>query len=333
MKNVLIRDNSLKGWEYGMLRCFENSIIKVADAEVILLPEYQMLGSNYLMHFGHGMNRSKFRKYFSKQEFKISADILWYVLMGPEDYRLDLYKDWDKNTKLKILYLFDTFPSQYSLIKKLCDSQNWDILITSFSEAVDDLQKITGRKWNCVEQAAAADLFKPVKLVERQIHFSSYGRRLPLLHKCLIDFCNSNDLYYDYTTHDGKHPISDPLDLYKQYAWHLMHSQFTFSWAVEITNPLRAGHLHSITCRWFEAAAAGTIILGKEPKNDSFEKYFGTGTVVPIDYSNTDSIFRQLEYVMANKSQLSDYSISLSRRLEKYNNWNERVHRILKLLK
>lgn len=193
-----------------------------------------------------------YRKYFPCQEFELQADVAWCILMGPENYQLDLFKNWNIRCKTKILYLFDTLPAQYPLIKRLFSNNIWDILITSFNDAVADLENITGRKWHSIEQAADIDLFKPVPVNDRLIHFSSYGRRYPEVHLAIKDFCVSNGLCYDYTTHDGKHPVVDSTELYRQYAWHLSHSLFTLSWPVELTNPSRAGHLHPITCRWFK---------------------------------------------------------------------------------
>ncbi|HVZ97120.1 MAG TPA: hypothetical protein VG847_09615, partial [Chitinophagaceae bacterium] len=264
MKHVVIKDDRLNGWEYGMLRSFEMAIVEETGASVFEIPKYEFV-PGLLPHFGQGMKRGVYRKYFPKQEMKLECDVAWCILMGPENYRLDLYTQWDKTCKIKILYFFDTLPGQYPLIKRILSNHSWDILITSFNDAVDDLEKITGRKWHCVEQAVDKRLFHPVSFNERKIQFSAYGRKYPVFHQVLKDFCGSNGLYYDYTTHDAKHPVEDATELYRQYAWHLSHSVFTVSWPVELTSPARAGHLHPITCRWFEAAASGTAIIGKQP--------------------------------------------------------------------
>jgi len=332
MNHVLIKDTQLNGWEYGMLRSFESAIVKETGAFTFEIPPYTF-ASKYLHHFGHGMNRGIYRKHFPKQELNCKADVAWCILMGPENYCLDLYKNWESSCKTKILYLYDTLPAQYPLIKRLFSNNTWDILITSFNDAVDDLKKITGREWHCVEQAADADLFQPVPSNERIIHFSSYGRRYPALHEVIKEFCRSNGLYYDYTTHDAKHPVVDATELYQQYAWHLSHSVFTLSWPVELTNPARAGHLHPITCRWFEAAASGTAILGKQPANAAFEDWLGMDLVFGIDpASDRQHLFKKLEEAWYNRENLLDKSSLLRRK--KINNWtwNERVNRIVSWL-
>jgi hypothetical protein len=331
MQHVIIKDNDLNGWEYGMLRSFEKAIVKETNATTVNIPKYSF-DRNYLKHFGHGMKRGVYRRYFPRQAFDIEADVAWYILMGPENYRLDLYKNWERGGKKKILYLYDTLPSQYAAIKRLFSNNHWDVLITSFNDAVADLEKITGRKWHCIEQAADIDLFKPVPVSERTIHFSSYGRRHLPLHEALIEFCAVNNLYYDYTTHDGKHPTADSSELYKQYAWHLAHSMFTFSWPVELTNPQRAGHLRPVTCRWFEAAAAGTVIAGQAPDNAAFSKYLSNDIVVKLDYNSSRSEYlKSLDTLFKNYDKYHNRAFQLSQQLMPSISWKDRVKRIIDL--
>jgi Glycosyl transferases group 1 len=332
MNHVVLRDPSLNGWEYGMLRSFEGSIVKHTGASLVELPDHH-ISPRYLRHFGHGMTRGVYRKHFPKQPFNVRADVGWCILMGPENYRLDLYNEWEKGIKTKILYLFDTLPSQYDLIRRLFKNNEWDLLITAFNDAVPDLERITKRKWHFIEQAADNKLFQPVPFDKRVIHFSAYGRRDPVMHEVLIQFCAKHGLYYDYTTHDAKHPTVDAPELYTQYAWHLSHSLFTVSWPVEFTNPARAGHLHPITCRWFEAASAGTVILGKQPDNPVFEDVLQPGLVVNIDArASREHILNQLEAIWENRNVLSASAMEASRQFCNSWSWDERVMRIISWL-
>lgn len=332
MIHTIIKDSSLNGWEYGMLRSFENAIREKTNAVVEIIPEY-LFAKKYLQHFSLGMKRGKYREYFPKQSWAPSGDIGWYILMGPENYKLDLFKKWDKGFRTRILYFFDTFPSQYPLIKRICCDGTWDVLITSFNDAVDDLQRLTGRQWHCIEQAADPSLFTGKAFEERIIHFSSYGRRYTVLHEVVKEFCERKGLYYDYTTHDGRHPVVDSSELYRQYAWHLNHSLFTFSWPVELTNPSRSGHLHPITCRWFEAMASGTIILGRKPANDIFKQWLDEDIVMDLDpTAGEQSLLHRLGELWDNREQFYEHAQIRKRKKEQAIFWNERVRSILSIV-
>jgi hypothetical protein len=149
----------------------------------------------------------------------------------------------------------------------------------------------------------------------------------------LQDFCKQNQLYYDFTTHNGKHPTAPEEDLYRQYAWHISHSIFTISWPVEFTNPQRAGRLKPLTCRWFEAAAAGTVILGKQPGNAAFNDILHPKLVQEIDpFQKKEVIWKQLEHLYANKSSLLTIAREIQQQHRKRWTWNNRVEKILDLL-
>jgi hypothetical protein len=330
VKHVVLRNPFLKGWEYGMLRALENAIIETTQAEVINLPDY---GKEKLLEkTQHGMRLSSFRKLVPKKQLTIEADVVWCILMGPENMMLDLFKGWQK-IKHRIVYLFDTLPAQYPLIKSLFSSDEFNIKITSFNDAKADLEKITSKKWQVIEQAATEGLFTTVPYEKKIIHFSSYGRKWPALHEVLLEFCKNKNLYYDFTTHDARHPVAEPELLYSQYAWHLNHSLFTFSWPVELTNPSRAGNLNPITCRWFEAACSGTVMIGKKPANERFDEYLFPNAVVEMDPSEKKAgMLSRLEkiwegrkelYHRANEQQKIHYSKMV---------WGERIRRMLNLI-
>jgi hypothetical protein len=330
LKHVVIRNPFLNGWEYGMLKALENAIIEGTNAQVINMPD---VGKDKLLEkTQHGMRLSSLRKLIPKKQLDIDADVLWCILMGPENMTLDLFKGW-KKVKHRIVYLFDTLPPQYPLIRSLFSSDDFNIKIASFNDAKEDLEKLTGRKWQVIEQAATEGLFHPVPFENKIIHFSSYGRRWPVLHEALLEFCLQNNLYYDFTTHDGRHPAAEPEILYRQYAWHLNHSLFTFSWPVELTNPARAGHLHPITCRWFEAACAGAVTIGKKPANEKFDHYLFPEAVLELDPAGKkEDMFSKLEQIWEKRKSLYDRACELQKLHYSKLIWKNRLQRMLKLI-
>ncbi|MEO6930011.1 MAG: hypothetical protein ABI151_00205, partial [Chitinophagaceae bacterium] len=225
----------------------------------------------------------------------------------PENFELDLFSGWAKNVKHRVAYIYDTLEPQFPLIKKLFSNDDFNLKITSFNDAVPLLETLTGKNWYCIEQAVPEGLFTPVAQSEKVIDFSSYGRKLPVFHAALLEFCKVNGLYYDYTTHAFNHPVAPEDELYRQYAWHLTHSKFTVSWPVEVTNPTRAGVLHPVTCRWFEAAASATIIIGRQPANDQFEKMLAPNLVVEIDpFEAKPVILSRLDQIYNNYERLQE---------------------------
>ena len=80
MKHLVLKDGTLNGWEYGMLRSFEQAIREETGASLTNIPEHR-ISRKYLDRVGHGMSKAGIRTYLPKQSFYPDADVLWYVLM------------------------------------------------------------------------------------------------------------------------------------------------------------------------------------------------------------------------------------------------------------
>jgi hypothetical protein len=287
---ILVNPN-LCGFEYGMQEDFQDEIARIAEASWVEIPRragFRSLGRKFTL----GTRYAGLRRFIRTRGFSLEADVLWVVMMGPEHWQLDLFRDWDRKIGFKILYLFDTLASQIPAIRKVLKSCKWDLAITSFSGAVPHLEAATQRKWHCVPQGVKLSRFRPSEGAGRNIAFCSYGRRLGRIHATLKRFCESADLHYDYTTTAGLQAGTKPQEHYGLYAWHLKHSIFNLCWPVELTNPGRAASFSPITCRWFEAAAAGDVIVGKVPRDPGFSEMFGPDAVMEINPEMSEGDFQ-----------------------------------------
>jgi len=327
MKHAIIIDNSLTGREYGSLRSFEQQIISKTNAEIIELPNL----SNLVLHrFGHTMTAGRFRNLFFKKKIEINADVIWCILMGPENYKLDLFNGWYKKAKYRIVYLFDTLEHQLPLIQRLFSNNQFNIFITSFNEAVPVLERLTKRKWLHVEQAVSEFFFKNSELDRRIIAFSSYGRRDDRFHELIKSFCRRKGLIYDYTAEIGGRQIVSNLELYEKYAFLLQHSVFSISWPVEITNKQRSGSFSPVTCRWFEAAMSGSIIIGQAPNNVVYKKYFPKDNVLIFDLKKSDvELMNDIENIWVNRHVLFEENQEFRNSYKYLWTWQARINEII----
>jgi hypothetical protein len=332
VKHLLLRNQWVSGWEYGVLRSFENAIVKITGAEIINYPE-RKISSKLLSYMGHGMDKDKYRFLLPKAKFTPDADVLWVILMGPENFELDLYKGWQNSAKKKVLYLCDTLPKQMNAIKKLFSNNTFDVCMTAFEDAIPELEKLTNHKWHCVLQGAPTDLFEPAPFEERLIHFTSYGRRFPPFHNALLEYCKKNNLYYDYSTQAKLPATANVSEVYKQYAWHLTHSLFNVSWPLELTNPQNAGYLRPITTRWFEAGLSACINIGKGPDNPKFHKDLTPDIVEEINpYESMENIHKQLDNLWHRREDLFKKNLERREANKERWDWDNRVNTMLTLL-
>jgi hypothetical protein len=332
LNHIVLTDPTLNGFEYGVLQDFKEEIIRITSGHPVVMPrrKFPKLIEDRI---GHGTRYSRLRELIPKVECNLNADVLWVILMGPENFSLDLFKNWDRHVGIKILYIFDTFEAQLPSIRRVLQSAKWDLAITSFHGAIPFLEEQTQCEWYAVAQGVKLDRFSPVSIDEKLISFSAYGRRLDKVHHSIKDYCLQTGRYYDYTITTNVQPKLDPLESYRHYAWHLAHSFFTFSWPVELTNPKRVLTYSPITCRWFEAAASGTIILGQAPNDPEFEKIFGSDLVVPIDYTNSqDKLSLIWDELWENRHYYFHSAWKAREILAKNWSWESRVREILGII-
>jgi hypothetical protein len=283
LRHVLLTVTDSHGFQYGHVRDLEDEIVRITGAQVVPIPAYCPPGF-VQQHLSHGTRWAPLRRLApARADFAVDADVLWLVLMGPEASWLDLYRGWDRRVGKRIVYVFDTFEEQRESLRRLAGAARWDVAATSFHGALPMLERETGRAWAAVPQGVKLDRFTPAPEAERLIAMCSYGRRIPAVHEAVDRFCDELGLHHEVSIAASLQTDISPRYLYKQYAWHLCRSFFAFSWPVELTHPARAGSFSPVTCRWFEAAAAGATMVGRPPSDPVFRELFGDGAVVPFD--------------------------------------------------
>ena len=324
--HALLVDQRLHGFAAGMQRDLEAAIVRRTGAVIIPAP-YPWPIRLVRRYTAAGTRYAGLAAMVPRRSFPIRCGELWVVAMGPPDFPLWYYRGWDQNASHTRLYLFDTFEFQLPTLRRLLAAGRWDQLITSFPAAVPVLERATGRRWQAVLQGVDPARFHPLPAgTEPVIGFSSYGRKLPTVHSAVAAFAARVGLNFDFTVASGLDPALDPRDNYQSYAWHLRQSWFTVSWPVEVTHPSRAGSFSPVTCRWFEAAASGTVVIGAAPTDPAFEAAFGPGFVEPLDPdAPPDKLHARLAELWDRRYELRAKRLTLAAERSHKWTWDERV--------
>jgi hypothetical protein len=333
LRHVVLTVPDSHGFEYGTVRDLEDEIVRLTGARVVPMPSYAPPGF-VKDHLSHGTRWAPLRRLAPpRADFAVDADVLWLVLMGPEASWLDLYRGWDRKVGTRIVYVFDTFAGQRDSLRRLTGAARWDVAATAFHGAVPMLERETGRAWAAVPQGVKLDRFPPAPTAERLIAMSSFGRSIPAVREAVDRFCDEEHLHHEVSIAASPKPEISPRYLYKQYAWHLCHSFFTFSWPVELTHPARAGAFSPVTCRWFEAAAAATTLVGRPPSDPIFAELFGEGAVVPFDPApRTPGEAREaLASLWARREELLEAALARRAALSARWTWEARVREMMAL--
>ena len=151
------------------------------------------------------------------------------------------------------------------------------------------LSELIGRE--CIYMPPGVDslLFCPYPdPPERVIDVYSLGRRANLTHQKLLDMTRAGGLFYLHDSISGSQAISskEHRSLVANLA---KRSKYFLAYPGKIDEPHNIGQQIEFGYRYFEGAAAGTIMVGERPNNEVFPKVFDwPDAVTPLPYDSTE---------------------------------------------
>ena len=122
----------------------------------------------------------------------------------------------------------------------------------------------------------------------RLIDFMSYGRRSPTVHRQLVEWAQEGELFYHYDT-VGDATVPDYWLHRNALASQLRRARYTLAYKVNESRSIRTGGEEALAVRYFEGAAAGTVMLGSRTDAPEFAANFGwDDAVIDLPYATTD---------------------------------------------
>jgi hypothetical protein len=127
---------------------------------------------------------------------------------------------------------------------------------------------------------------------ERCIDVVALGRRSPELHRSLLEYAQTNNFFYYYDTVKKQAlEIDNPSEHRIKLISLMQRSRFSINYFAKFDEPALTKNSQEIGFRFFEGAAAGTIMLGLPPDNEIFSKYFDwEDVVIEVDPKDQDII-------------------------------------------
>jgi hypothetical protein len=127
---------------------------------------------------------------------------------------------------------------------------------------------------------------------ERCIDVVALGRRSPELHRSLLEHAQTSNFFYYYDTVKKQAlEIDNPSEHRIKLISLMQRSRFSINYFAKFDEPALTKNSQEIGFRFFEGAAAGTIMLGLPPDNEIFSKYFDwEDVVIEVDPKDQDII-------------------------------------------
>ena len=268
-------------------------------------------------------------------------DLFFTVCTFPMDLLyVNALKNWRKKCETAVCWIDEMYVTdiQYAKYSKEIISQ-FDHVIVSCNRVAREIKKLIQGECLFLIPGIDSILFCPhPKEPDRFIDILSIGRRSEDLHNYLVKALEKNELFYVYDTvssHGCKYGLTtaDPKQHRLLYANMVKRSKYFLVDTGKFDDIKGTDNEEIIGARYVEGAAAGTIMIGKQPSHPEFSKlFFWYEPVIDIS-ANPDrivEIIKEIDNQIDRKIRIRKDNIVNSLR---YHDWVYRWELILKLAK
>jgi hypothetical protein len=183
----------------------------------------------------------------------------------------------------------------------------FDHIFLGSRNSVESVARITGRPCSYLPLAVDVTRFAPASPDQsRPIHVCNIGRRSPITHQALLEAVERQHGFYYYDTvaasGDAREHRTFRVDSAREHrgmlATILKHSRYFFANRSYVNKPEFTAGREEISARFYEGAAAGTVMIGEAPRTEEFRRQFDWPDAmvhVPFDSADIGRILAELD--------------------------------------
>ena len=223
-----------------------------------------------------------------------------------ELYSLATIPNWRQRCRKAACYITEVWSEMLPeyLLELL---SGFDHIFLGSRHSVEDVARITGRPCSYLPLAVDVPRFAPASPdAPRGIDVCNIGRRSPVTHWALLEEAERRRSFYYYDTvaasgADLKHRtfrVDSPHEHRRMLATILKHSRYFIAHRAYVNRPEFTDGREEISARFYEGAAAGTVMIGEAPRVDEFKRQFDWPDAVihvPFDAPDIGRILADLD--------------------------------------
>jgi hypothetical protein len=221
-------------------------------------------------------------------------DLLFAVLDNPWQFHLlESIKGWREKCRHTACFITEMW--QPDLKDKRLFKEPWsnfDHIFLGVTQCVAGLNKLIEPPVTYVPPAVDTLRFSPhPNPPQRLIDVCYVGRRSPDIHDALIARAAQDNFFYYHDTLRGKLEIDNPREHRILLANLFQRSRYNITNYAKFNSSKETGGTQEIGYRFFEGAAAGTVMVGLPPAGEAFSRYFDwSEPIVEVDLLGTDVV-------------------------------------------
>jgi hypothetical protein len=224
-----------------------------------------------------------------------------------ELYALRALPDWRAHCRISACFITEVW--EHLLPGYLLELLGrFDHIFIGTRHCVADIARITGRPTTYLPQAADVVRFSPwPNQPARDIDVCNIGRRSAVTHEALVGLADARRIFYYFDTFAGgsgrdnkqrTFRVADPRQHRLLLASLLQRSRYFLANRSRVNEPEHTGGHEEIAGRFYEGAAAGTVMLGEPPNAEQFRTQFSWPDAVirmPFDCPDVERVLNELD--------------------------------------
>ena len=233
-------------------------------------------------------------KVFLERDFDLFFPVFSHTY---ELYSLAMIPNWRQRCRKAACFITEVWSNMLPeyLVELLSE---FDHVFLGFRHCVEDVARITGRPCTYLPLAVDAVRFAPESLHSlRPIDVCNIGRRSPVTHQALLEEADRlhGFYYYDTVAASGADlksrtfRVDDPREHRGMLATLLKHSSYYIANRSYVNSPEFTVGREEISARFYEGAAAGTVMIGEAPRTEEFRRQFDwPDAVIHVPFDSPD---------------------------------------------
>ncbi|MEM6597437.1 MAG: glycosyltransferase [Cyanobacteria bacterium P01_C01_bin.69] len=280
---------------------FEDVIEAVDDVSLLSPPQYNWLNrlvKRTVINQSHRIKSSSLMSvnpYIGTIDLHYEHEIYFVILDFPWSISsVNLLKNWRKKCRIAVCYVVEIWNADLPLMANLMPFfDQFDLICIGTFHVLGAIQKMAAPP--CIFLAPGIDTLKfyaNPQTDARNIDVCSLGRRSPVTHNALIEqAAEESFFYYHELTNGSVLRVEDHQDHRTLVANILKSSRYFITNYAKADLPEHIDGEYEIGYRFFEGAAAGTVLIGSPPKGEMFERYFDwENAVVPVEFDEPNIV-------------------------------------------
>ncbi len=209
----------------------------------------------------------------------------------------------------------------------------FDHIFLGCSHSVQAVARMTGRPCTYLPLAVDVLRFSPPPGQPRPIDVTYIGRRSQITHRALLDEAARHPFFYYYDTvaasggnsNNRTFRVDSPHEHRRLLATLLKHSQYFVANRSHVNRPDFTAGRDEISSRFYEGAAAGTVMIGEVPRTEQFKQQFDwPDAVIHVPFDSPD-IGRILEDLNGDPERLRAIRRNNAREAALRHDWLHRI--------